>query len=253
MIPTLLPVVSTPRTAGYPRPVTQLHQIEITSHCNLKCVYCPSPIMPGLRGQAPSMMARATFTRALEWAVHFDRQGTQGELALTGIGESLLHPDFLPMLREVRAALPRTFLTLSTNGLLLTEAIAAVMAECRLALWVSLHVPLAKIQPAIALAQKHGILHGVNAAAATASFNWAGQLKAGGTDWPVSAPKIPCAYLRDGWAVVLVDGRITTCCLDASGAGVVGHVDGAVGQAHIAPYSLCGACHMTIVEPEGHA
>ncbi len=233
-----LPVTS-PRRATYPRTVTQIHQIELTSACNLRCVYCPSRDLPALRQQPAQHMSRAVFERALAWVKHYAAQGTQGELALTGIGESLIHPDFLPMLRAARAALPHGRLTMSTNGLLLTEAIAQVMAEVGLALYVSLHVPLAKVQPAIVLAQRFGILAGVNAAAATSSFNWAGQV-----DWHVSAPKIPCEFLRAGWAVVLVDGRITTCCLDASGAGVVAHVDDPIGRAALAPYTLCATCHM---------
>jgi hypothetical protein len=53
-------------------------------------------------------------------------------------------------------------------------------------------------------------------------------------------------YLRDGAAVVMADGRVTTCCLDASGGGAIGHVDDQPGTLKTKPWSLCGPCHMTV-------
>lgn len=227
----------------YPRAVTSVHQLEVTSKCNLRCVYCPSKKMPELRGQPPMMMTLATVERALEWAVHYEQQGTQNELALTGIGEPLLHPEFAEIVRMAREALPKNAITFSTNGLLLTDKICEQIAPYRPEVYVSLHRP-EKAGPAINAAKRAGILAGVNPAPATSAFDWAGQV-----EWEVSAPRYPCEYLRVGWCVVLVDGRITTCCLDASGAGVVGHVDDEIGSARLAPFSLCDSCHMDVPEP----
>lgn len=253
---TTLPLAGAPPVhAGYPRPIRSIHQVEITSHCNLRCVYCPSRNLdkphelgpdgfPTGFGRAKEDMTLETFEKALRWATHFQHEGgTQGELSLTGIGETLLHPQWREIVSMARAALPENFICFSTNGILLDDAACAHLASERVGVYISLHRP-EKAGKAIEHAKRHGILMDVNASAATSAFDWAGQL-----DWYVSTDRYPCEYLRSGWAVVLADGRITTCCLDASGAGVVGTVDDEPGSLSIAPFSLCGPCHMDIVDP----
>lgn len=180
----------------------------------------------------------------MDWAAYFDRQGTQGELSLTGIGETLLHPQWPELVRLAREALPRNFICFSTNGLLLDNEACAILREHKVAVFVSLHRP-EKAGPAINAARRHGILADTNASAATSSFDWAGTLAG---KWEVTAPVgNPCAYLQRGWGVVLADGRVTTCCLDATGAGVVGHVDDPIGSLAIGPWGDekvgCAACH----------
>lgn len=237
----------------YPRPIKSIHQIEISSDCNLRCVYCPSrnldkPIADGGSGRAKQHIARETFERALEWAQHFERAGTQGELALTGLGEALLHPEFVDLVRVAREALPTNPITFSTNGILLSEELCAQLAPYGPQIFVSLHRP-EKAKHAVDNARKYGLLSGVNAAAATEAFDWAGQL-----DWPNTAAPITCEFLRSGWCVVLADGRITTCCLDATGAGVVGHVDDEIGSLSIEPWGAdyngrrigCDACYQSV-------
>jgi hypothetical protein len=231
---------------SYPRPVTSVHQIEVTTFCNLRCVYCPSPKLEKHRGQPKMHMDLPTFGRALEWAMHLDRDGTQGELSITGIGETLMHPDWMTLIAEARGALPHAYINFSTNGLLLDDNACAFLAKHEIKVFVSLHRP-EKAGPAIERAKAHGILETHNASAAISSFDWAGQV-----DWHVSAPPAPCEWLRQGWANILVDGRISTCCLDAAGVGIVGHVnDNPAHGAQLAPYSLCAGCHQTIVEPIG--
>jgi hypothetical protein len=233
----------------YPRPITSIHQIELSSHCNLRCVYCPSkdldkPRDQGGFGREKLHMSIAHFRRALEWAVYFEQRGTQGELALTGIGEAIMHPHFVSFLAAAREALPDNLITFSTNGLLLTDELCARIAPFNPRVYVSLHRP-EKAKPAIDAARKHGLLADTNAAFATDAFDWAGTL-----DWSVSIPEdaVTCEYLRTGWSVVLADGRITTCCLDAAGDGVVGHVDDELGSLAIGPWgdesAGCRACHM---------
>lgn len=221
----------------YPRPARDIHQIELTTRCNLRCQYCPHPHLP-----RPKIdMEWETFQAALRLVAYYVAQGTQTELSMTGIGESLLHPRFIEMVAAARTVLGRDRpLVVTTNGLLLTDKICAELAPYHPQVFVSLHRP-EKAGPAIEYARHHGILAGVNASAATSAFNWAGQV-----DWHVSAPRIPCEYLRSGWVVVLVDGRVTTCCLDAAGAGVIGTVNDAPGFHWLQPYSLCNGCHMEV-------
>lgn len=238
----------------YPRPIESIHQIEVSSRCNLRCVYCPSrdldkPIAEGGSGRTKEDITEANFRRALEWARHFERKGTQGELALTGIGEAILHPQFVEFVRLAREALPDNRITFSTNGLELTAELCAQLAPYKPEVYVSLHRP-EKAGDAVDHARDAGILAAVNVAAATERFDWAGQMD----ELRQTAAPMTCDFLRLGWCVVLADGRITTCCLDATGAGVVGHVDDAIGTLAIQPWSAeyngreigCGPCFQEV-------
>lgn len=234
---------------SYPRPIECVRQIEVTSKCNLKCVYCPSKRLPELRKQPPTFMTMDHFKRALEWAkvLNEPTDPLRAEIGLTGIGEALMHPDFVEMVRLTREALPENPITFSTNGILLTEKMCEQLAPYNPRIYVSLHRP-EKAAHAINAARKYGLLDGYNPAAATDAFAWAGAV-----DWPVSANPITCEFLRSGWGVVLADGRWATCCLDAEGASVVGHVDDPIGSLFIRPWSgdtqSCEQCHMVIEEP----
>lgn len=229
----------------YPRPVRDVHQIELTTRCNLKCHYCPHhPNLPREKVD----MEWPTFEAALDLVRFFVRQGTQTELSLTGIGESMLHPRFVEMVAEARAAIgPERMLTVTTNGLLLDEEMARVIAPFRPAVFVSLHRP-EKAAPAMVAARKHGILAGRNTAFADNAFNWAGYQE----NWTpmVSAPNIKCEFLRAGWCVVLVDGRIATCCLDADGSSVIGKLGDDPESLMLKPWGAerkgCSACHMEV-------
>ena len=54
---------------------------------------------------------------------------------------------------------------------------------------------------------------------------------------------LPCQWLERGQVMVMSDGSITTCCIDAFGQGIIGHIDGDLGELRTAPHDLCGACH----------
>ena len=219
----------------YPRPITTLHQIEMTSICNLRCGYCTWPTMP-----RPKMhMTRETYMKAIGWVRHFVRKGTQGELNLAGIGESTLHPNFVEFVGIAREAVgPDIPIVLATNGLAMTDAMARALVPYNTRIWVSLHRP-EKAGPAIEILKRHGLLNGVSADPSIASIDWAGQV-----EYHVSAPPSVCDWLKTGWAMVMADGRIATCCLDATGAGVVGTVDDDPDSIRIQPYDLCRGCHM---------
>lgn len=228
--------VSEKKRMSYPRPVASIKQIEVTTHCNLACVYCPSPNLP-----RPKMhIEMQIFRRALHWALYFQRQGTQGELSLTGIGEGLMHPNIVEMVALARQALPHNPIVIATNGLLLDEEMARNLAPYAPQMFVSMHRQ-EFAGPAIEVAKKYGILGGINTSFATSALDWAGQV-----DWYVSAPVVTCEFLRSGWGVVMVEGKITNCCLDATGDEAVGHVNDEPGTAFMKPYSLCRDCYQIV-------
>jgi hypothetical protein len=218
--------------------IVQIKQIEVTTRCNLRCKYCPHPKM-----QRPKEdMSWETFEKALKWVKYFLELGLQRELSFTGIGESTMHPQFPAMLQAARALNVNMPIVFSTNGLpTFTEEIASLCQQLNVGVMVSLHRPEVAGK-SIEIAKKYGVLKYVNTQFADSAFNWAGQVD----NWYVSAPKLTCEYLRSGWGVVLFDGKITTCCLDAENKGVVGTVDDAPGSLKIKPFSLCANCHMEL-------
>ncbi len=227
----------------YPRPLGRIHQIEITSRCNLACIYCPHPKMERTKED----MTVPRFHRSMRWVQYFINRddGIQTELALTGIGEATMHPDLVHFIRSARAVLgPARLLTFSTNGILLTDELLEELKPYNPSIYVSMHRPEVAI-PAVERAKKHGLFLASNTAFVTSSLDWAGQV-----DWHVSAKPAICRYLLDGWGVVLADGRITTCCIDAEGDGVVGHIDDEPGSVSVQPFSLCEPCSLIVPKEE---
>lgn len=220
-------------------PIRSIHQIEITSSCNLRCVYCPSPNL----GRPKVDMDGTTFTRALEWVRHYVAAGTQGELNLAGIGESTLHADFVEYVKLAREAIGwHRKLHFATNGLLMTRELASKIEPFRPSVAVSMHRP-EKAKGAIDALREFGLLEGAASDPALNAVDWAGQVEWGLTTQNFGSP---CDWRGQGWGAVLADGRISSCILDANGSGVVGHVNDPIGSVRGKPYGLCRTCHMDV-------
>lgn len=221
-------------------PLQRLHQIELSSHCNLKCQYCPSPKL-----KRPKMhMSWETFNKAMFWTSYFVDNHGQQEVNLAGIGESTMHPDFIEMLKRARQLLgPDVRIVLATNGVLMTDELAQAMKPWNPEVYVSLHQPV-KAGPAVECLRRAGILSGVSADPSVAAINWAGQVK-----WHSSAAPRNCDWVTGGKTMVMSDGRITRCCLDASGIGVLGHINDDLTKIFTTPYSLCRTCDMNVGMP----
>lgn len=238
----------------FPRPVTSLHQIEISSFCSLRCPYCVSPNLERTKLD----MSLEHFQAALDHASYYVAQGTQAELNVAGIGESTEHPHFIEFLKLAREAVGwNANIIFATNGLSISteksrglggEELIRAMLPYKPSVFVSIHEPRhARI--AIELYEKHGLLKGVSQDPVLNSMDWGGKVEQHGIKQRYVQP---CTWIRQGWTMAMADGRVTACCFDGSGEGVVGHVKDPIGSLKTKPWSLCSTCHQEIAV-EGYA
>jgi hypothetical protein len=206
----------------------------------LACKYCPHPKLQ----RSKEDMTMFNFMRALEWVTYFDQQGTQPELAITGMGEALLHPHFNSLLRTARHSY-KGFLHFSTNGILFNEEIADLCEELNVKVFISAHRP-ELAGPAVMLAEKRGILAGVNTSFVDSALDFAGTVK-----WENSAPEQDCMYQRDAWGMVLSDGTINTCCWEPEGKNAIGHIRDNIGSVEMKVMPECANCALIIENPTG--
>jgi hypothetical protein len=190
-------------------------------------------------------MSAEHYSKALAWAKVFVKKFDQHELNLAGIGESTMHPDFVRNVFLAREAVGDSCdLVLATNGLLVTDQLAAAIAAARPRVFVSLHRP-EKAGPAIEALKRAGILAGVSADPSVAATNWAGQVK-----WHVSVTGTRnCQWVIPGAFMVMADGRITRCSLDSSGVGVLGTLEDDLLTLRTSPYELCRTCDQNVGVP----
>lgn len=222
--------------------ITAIHQIEITSRCNLKCKYC----IHGTMDRTHEDMKFDVYTHALSWAAYHVSRGTQHSLNLCGIGESTLHPHFIDYVALARDAVGNNCeIVLATNGIKVTADLADAVAPYNVRWFVSLHRP-EKAALAINILRARNVLSGVSADPALSSVDWAGQVK-----WEVTADKTPCPWQKHGWVIVLADGSVTRCAFDGNAVGVLCHVNDLHIAAETSPYSLCVNCHQTIGDSHG--
>lgn len=83
-------------------------QVEVTSHCNAACIYCPNPLIT-----KKQHMPLALFKRLLPYLGYTDL------VYLQGWGEPLLNKDIFNMIRACKAKGKRVGFT--TNGMLLSD------------------------------------------------------------------------------------------------------------------------------------
>jgi len=188
-------------------------------------------------------MSVETYAQSLSIVKDYCDAGTQGELALTGLGEALLHPLFAAMLHAARGVIEDRLLTFSTNGILLTDELLDQIKPAKPIIFVSLHRPEVAAL-AIERCKKHGMQVGHNHSFATSSLNWAGDV-----EWAVSHSPTTCEYLRSGWAVIRADGTIGTCCWDAeTKVSKIGTVWDNPAALVTAPHEACRKCSLMVPE-----
>ncbi len=104
--------------------------VEVTNRCNLNCSTC----MRNVWDTAYGYMSSETFERILS---SLESASERPELFLGGYGEPLSHPKILNLIEQAKS---RGFrVSMITNGVLLTEAVASRLIDLKLdMLWVSL-------------------------------------------------------------------------------------------------------------------
>jgi hypothetical protein len=185
-------------------------------------------------------MTDEVFNRSLELCKMFERD--TDELWLHGCGESLLHPKFLDYVLQAVQKLNSVQIKVSTNGVFLTERIINVFADNNVVLHVSVHKPLPNVAEYFKKALDLGVLEHIGCQPVTTPSNWAGQV-----DWPDKSPAEGCSWVKNQWACILSDGRISTCCLDVNPRTVIGHVNEPLNRLRkglIRPIALCNSCHL---------
>jgi 2-deoxy-scyllo-inosamine dehydrogenase (SAM-dependent) len=90
-------------------------EVEINSHCNRKCIYCPNSLV---KQQVPKWMDDGVYERILGELV---RVNFSGRLSYHFYGEPLLHPRLDTIVERTSTALPKVRQVLYTNGDFLTE------------------------------------------------------------------------------------------------------------------------------------
>lgn len=89
-------------------------EIELTNHCNTRCVHCPHETISRPRGR----MERATFEAIVE-KIRAHAKGARFSLSFSGMGEPLLHPEIFDFVRLVAHEARTSF---ATNAAALNEA-----------------------------------------------------------------------------------------------------------------------------------
>ncbi len=215
--------------------ITLLHDIELTSRCNLRCRYCPQPKM----ARAKVDMSDEVFERCLYWL----REFRQKYVHLHNFGEPTLDPKLVQRVAAVREIVPEPIL--STNGVGVTrELVRALKWAGLFRMDVSIHRP-EEAQWAVSYAKEAGLDCMLAVGPAANTHDWAGQVK-GAAPVTVEVGVFDCQFLRYQRAVVLSDGMVAACCIDAEGRSAKVSVFEDLRRVSFRPFELCKPCHHSI-------
>lgn len=231
-------------------------QIETTSTCQAKCVFCPYPKM----GRAGGLMGRGLFEKIIDEATSI--QLISGYV-LNGLGEPTLDPHLVERVAYIKKRAPGHEVAIYSNGIAMRDSLFERLAEAGLDTIVfSLNAANAAHHEAImnvhgkyestcanidyAIAHKRGMHIEVRAVIAMphwrttdaeAFFARWGDGKRGGHgllvhegNWSgdnrtalMFRPN-ECCHRAVRQIYVMYDGRVSTCCFDPSGKQVFGNL-----------------------------
>lgn len=219
------------------RLITSITNIELSAICNNTCQYCPAPEQH--KHRPVGYMAWETFERCIEAVIELADRGAQKQVNLFGIGEPTLNPLFADMAEYARRMIPvHVPVHTNTNGKTMTLELAVSIRESGIDhIDITDHNAYDTVKAGRMLSQA-GVRYGLSRDAVKSPNTWAGQV-----DWFAPEYRYPCQWINNGECMVMWDGRITTCCLDSRGAGIVGDIKHGINDIELKPYSLCAGCH----------
>jgi hypothetical protein len=187
-------------------------------------------------------MSFATFEKSIELLIHCN----QRTAFLHNFGEPLLHPDLNGFVAHCtsRSVVASFF----TNGTLLTGEVLDGLARAGLRfLCVSQHTrdELDRVRRLLRANRSPIEVRDTFTPVRGRLHSWAGQTRSNSSPASSNPDDGPCLFQREDAAVVLWDGRVNVCCIDAEGAGVQGTVDDYLGDPasyRFRPIALCAGC-----------
>lgn len=219
-------------------PIRTINSIELSSICDNKCQYCPATKQADFR--KVGFMEWDIYRQAIAQVKRLCDQSTQKELNLFGVGEPLLHPHLVDMIKYARKHLPiRQILHLNTNGNKVTLDLAMALKRAGItSIDITGHNHKATAKT-IRIFRQVGIEGQLSYDFVASPNNWAGQV-----DWfEPNYDAGPCPWIIRQQCFVMSDGSIANCCIDAFGGSVQGNVFDDLDQIHIRPFKLCDDCH----------
>jgi MoaA/NifB/PqqE/SkfB family radical SAM enzyme len=108
--------------------------IEITTHCNRRCFYCPQSVDPTNAREIKMEVFR-------KWIGRLKELGWKGTIYFNLYNEPLLCKNLEEYARIVKNELPDSMLTIATNGDLLTEETALSLFEAGVFKFTVVHHP----------------------------------------------------------------------------------------------------------------
>jgi hypothetical protein len=218
-------------------------QIELTNHCNRRCVYCGVPTMVRPKGFAE--------WKLIERCVEVMKEiGQTKDFGLHHFGESTMHPKLIEFIKYFNDNGMTPFL--NTNGDFLTDELIAKLATVKLnPLIISGHIEYEK---RVVLWQKctdAGIptWYHLDMLDAPTLTNLGGQIELNNKESDVlklpilTDPMTQCGFLRKEMGIVLWNGDLTVCCFDYEGHGKFGSIyDPNVAELKPQIFSTCATC-----------
>ena len=223
--------------------ITTINSIEISSVCDNACQYCPAKDQH--RYRETGFMTMETFGKVIDWVKVFIKNGTQKEINLFGCGEPTLNPHVVEMVHVARQRLPfRQVLHLNTNGKTMTRELAADLKHAGIShIDLTLHNSYDAAKT-IKIFREVGIEGKLSIDPIMRPNNWAGQV-----DWFVPDYCAgPCPWLANGQIMVMSNGNISHCCIDAFWTGKLGNINDDLTKIDMQPMELCKGCHHSIEE-----
>jgi hypothetical protein len=187
-------------------------------------------------------MTMETFEKVIAWVDVLVKRGTQTEINLHGIGEPTMNPLLVDFVRIARDHLPPRYnIHLNTNGNHMTEELAMSLKKAGInQIDVTGHDARSAART-VRILKKVGIFGCLSMDFILFPNNWAGQV-----DWFPPDYSYPCPWLDKGQVMVMWDGTVLTCCIDAFATNILGSVYNGVSEIDridLKSFKLCDNCH----------